>query len=139
MALSVFLDKSKKPGDPELTEALGETKELWDQLKTYVIETYDNIVEDWKHYGKSSGWTMKLLLKKRNLFFSYPGEGLFTVVFIFGDKAVQAVADGSFPQTLVDELLATRKYAEGRGLGVPVKNQEDLEIVKRLISVKVAN
>ncbi|MCP4152356.1 MAG: DUF3788 family protein, partial [bacterium] len=59
MGLSIFDDKAKRPDDNDLTEALGETKSLWDQLKTHVIEAYPPITEDWKHYGKSSGWTMK--------------------------------------------------------------------------------
>ena len=139
MALSVFTDKSKLPGDQDLAGALGETKQLWDQLKTYVKEIYPDIIEDWKHYGKSSGWTMKLLKKKRNLFFSYPGQGHFTVVFVFGDKAVQAVENSSLPKDIVDTLKAAKKYAEGRGLRVTVKNHDDLEIVKTLITIKLEN
>jgi hypothetical protein len=139
MALSVFTDKSKLPGDHDLAEALGETKQLWDQLKTYVKETYPDIIEDWKHYGKSSGWTMKLLKKKRNLFFSYSGQGHFTVVFVFGDKAVQAVENSSLPRDIINTLKAAKKYAEGRGLRVTVKNHDDLEIVKTLITIKVEN
>ncbi len=139
MALSVFTDKTKPPGDNELAEALGGTKQLWDQLKVHVKETYPNIVEDWKHYGKSSGWTMKLLKKKRNLFFSYPGQGHFVVVFVFGDKAVQAVENSSLPRDIVNTLKEARKYAEGRGLKVPVKNRDDFEVVKKLITIKVEN
>ena len=139
MSLSVFTDKSKLPGDRELAEALGETKQLWDQLKDYVKEIYPDIIEDWKHYGKNSGWTMKLLKKKRNLFFSYPGQGHFTVVFVFGDKAVQAVENSSLPRDIVNTLKEARKYAEGRGLQVIVKNRDDLEVVKQLITIKVEN
>jgi hypothetical protein len=139
MALSVFTDKSKLPGDHDLTGALGEAKQLWDQLKTYVKEIYPDIIEDWKHYGKSSGWTMKLLKKKRNLFFSYPGQGYFVVVFVFGDKAVRAVENSSLPRDIVNTLKAAKKYAEGRGLQVTVKNHDDLEIVKKLITIKVEN
>ena len=139
MGLSVFTDKTKLPGDRELAETLGETKELWDRLKTHVKETYPNIVEDWKHYGKNSGWTMKLLKKKRNLFFSYPGQDQFVVVFIFGDKAVQAVEDSSLPRDIVNTLKEAKKYAEGRGLPVTVTNRDDLEIVKQLITIKVEN
>ena len=137
MALSVFTDKSKPPGDQDLAGALGEAKQLWDQLKTHVKEIYPNIIEDWKHYGKSSGWTMKLLKKKRNLFFSYPGQGHFVVVFVFGDKAVQAVENSSLPQEIINTLKEAKKYAEGRGLRVTVKNHDDLEIVKKLIAVKL--
>lgn len=139
MGLSIFEDKAKKPDDNDLSAALGETKALWDQLKSHVMETYPPITEDWKHYGKSSGWTMKLLRKKRNLFFSYPGDGMFTLVFIFGDKAVAAMEKSSVPVHLVEELKATRKYAEGRGLSIPVNNPGDVETAKELIAIKVAN
>jgi hypothetical protein len=139
MGLSVFEDKSKLPGESELSGALGETKTLWDQLKNHVKETYGDITEDWKHYGKSSGWTMKLLKKKRNLFFSYPGSGFFTVAFIFGDKAVQAAENSSLPAEIIDRLKQARKYAEGRGLQVAVRTREDIELVKQLLAIKTAN
>jgi len=139
MALSVFTDKSKLPGDRELAKALGETKQLWDQLKIHVKEIYPNIIEDWKHYGKNSGWTMKLLKKKRNLFFSYPGQEHFVVVFVFGDKAVQAVENSSLPREIVNTLKEAKKYVEGRGLQVAVKNQDDLEVIKKLLTIKMEN
>ncbi|MCP5103241.1 MAG: DUF3788 domain-containing protein [bacterium] len=139
MGLSIFTDKAKRPDDGDLSRALGEVKPLWDQLKLFVIETYPPIVEDWKHYGKNSGWTMKLLRKKRNLFFSYPGEGLFTLGFVFGEKAVQAVENSSLPTHLIEELKAARKYAEGRGLPVPIRTGRDLETAKQLIAIKVEN
>ena len=139
MGLSIFEDKAKRPDDNDLNQALGETKPLWDQIKTHVIETYPPITEDWKHYGKSSGWTMKLLRKKRNLFFSYPAEGMFWLGFVFGEKAVAAVENSSIPPHLIEELKSARKYGEGRGLRVPVRAAEDLETVKQLIAVKVEN
>jgi hypothetical protein len=139
MGLSVLDDKSKRPDDHDLSEVLGETKQLWDQLKTYVKETYPDIIEDWKHYGKSSGWTMKLLKKKRNLFFSYPGKGHFTVVFVFGDKAVNAAENSSLPRDMIKTLKEAKKYAEGRGLQFTVKTQDDIEIVKQLLTIKVEN
>ena len=137
MGLSVFTDKTKRPGDHELSEALGETKQLWDSLKNYAEENYANLTEDWKHYGKNSGWTMKLLMKKRNLFFLYPGLGQFVVVFIFGDKAVPAIENSALPPEIIEALKASPKYAEGRGLSVTVKTPQNLESVKQLLAIKV--
>jgi hypothetical protein len=137
MGLSVLTDKTKRPGDDELSKVLGEAKVFWDELKDYAGANYANLTEDWKHYGKNSGWTMKLLMKKRNLFFLYPGEGQFVVVFIFGEKAVQAVEDSDLPVGIVEALKSTPKYAEGRGLQVPVKNARDLETVKKLLTIKI--
>lgn len=139
MGLSVFTDKTKRPGEHELSEALGDAKLLWDQLKDYARENYSNLTEDWKHYGKSSGWTMKLLMKKRNLFFLYPGLGEFVVGFIFGDRAVQAVENSNLPKAIIDALKAAPKYAEGRGLPVTVKIPQDLEWVKTLLTIKIEN
>lgn len=139
MGMSVFLDKSKPPTETDLAEALGEAKPLWDELKAHVKEVCPDIIEDWKHYGKNYGWTMKLLKKKRNLFFSAPGNGQFAVAFTFGDKAVEAVEKSSLPRDIIDTLKAARKYAEGRGLQIIVNNREDLAIIKKLIPIKLEN
>ncbi len=139
MALSAFLDKSQVPGEEELVTTLGKTKPLWDTLKSHVTETYPDVKEDWKHYGKNSGWTMKLLKKKRNLFFSYPGEGNFTVVFVFGDKAVKAAEESELPEDIIEALKESPKYAEGRGLRVTVEERSDIELVKKLLNIKVDN
>lgn len=137
MSQSIFTDRAAPPSERELAQALGETKELWDQMKTYVRECFYDVVEEWKHYGKNSGWTMKLLKGKRNLFFSYPGKGCYMVAFIFGEGAFEAVSQSSLPKKIIEDLQQTRKYAEGRGLQVTVKNADDLEHVKTLIAIKV--
>jgi hypothetical protein len=139
MTLSIFEDKTAPPGERELLEALGETKQLWDRLKIHVKENQSGVIEDWKHYGKNSGWTLKLLKKKRNLFFLYPGKGFFTVVYIIGDKAVQAIENSSLPQYVIDMIKESPKYAEGRGLRIPVTNPDELEIVKTLLQIKLDN
>lgn len=61
------------------------------------------------------------------------------MVFVFGDKAVQAIEDGDFPRDIVDTLKAAKKYAEGRGLSVTIDNRDDLETVKKLITIKLEN
>lgn len=137
MGLSVFMDKAERPDEHKLSEALGHAKRLWDQLKDYAKENYANLSEDWKHYGKNSGWTMKLLMKKRNLFFLYPGREQFVVVFVFGDKAVREIENSSLPLDIIETLKASPKYAEGRGLGVTVKTPHDLESVKKLLAIKI--
>jgi hypothetical protein len=139
MGLSVFEDKNHPPSEKDLSNVLGEVKTFWDDLKKHVMENYPPVVEDWKHYGKSSGWTMKLLRKKRNLFFSYPGNDEMTVVFVFGDRAVQAVEKSDIPAPIIEELKQARKYAEGRGIKIPVRNADDAEIIKKLIAIKIEN
>lgn len=63
----MFVDKADKPDDRSLQEALGKSAVLWKKIKLYIKDKYGRTDEVWKHYGSSSGWTLKVLLKKRNL------------------------------------------------------------------------
>lgn len=137
MGLSILEDKSKLPGETDLTEALGSIKPLWDELIQHVKDLCSPITEDWKHYGKNSGWTLKLLLKKRNLFFLYPNKEHFYVVFVFGEKAVEAVLTSTLPSEIIEALRQAPKYAEGRGCRVEVRTREDIENVKIMLSIKL--
>ncbi|MHC4464433.1 MAG: DUF3788 family protein, partial [Planctomycetota bacterium] len=91
MAVSVFEDKDTKPDDKMLAEALGKSNRLWRDIKEHLKTEYGELTEEWKFYGRKSGWILKTLQKKRNLFFFIPFEGSFRVSFVFGDKAVAVV------------------------------------------------
>ena len=136
---SVFMDRSSKPEKESLTKALGKTAKLWERLRNELEDEYGELTEDWKCYSQKSGWTMKLLRKKRNLFFMTPQRGHFRITFVFGDKAVSEVEKSDLPGNLIETLLQANTYVEGRGLTVEVKNSSDVEHVEKLVGIKVTN
>ena len=134
---SVFDDKSLKPENEPLFKALGKTAKLWKKLRNDLENELGELIEDWKYYGQKSGWTLKLLRKKRNLFFMIPQKGFFRITLIFGDKAVSEVEKSDVPEDIKEELRAARKYAEGRGIGIDVQSSEDVETINKLVNIKL--
>ena len=139
MSASVFVDKTKEPTDLTLSKALGNSNRLWRQIKKHLKTEYGELTEEWKFYGQKSGWLLKTLRKKRNLFFFIPLEDSFKLSFVFGDKAVAAAEQSNLPQDLFITLKNARKYAEGRGLQIEVKNSDDVENIKTLVRIKINN
>ena len=135
----IFLDKSKQPTEAELKLTLGDSFKLWLDVKSFIKSDIGDTIEEWKFYMKAVGWQLKTLLKKRNLFFFTPYQNCFRMTFVFGDKAVAEVEKSDIPQPITDELLNAKKYAEGRGLSIWIKTKEDIEIVKKLLVIKVKN
>jgi len=139
MEPSVFTDKSNQPNKDLLSQVLGEKGKFWDAIKQHIKEKHGDTTEEWKFYSAKYGWTLKTLRKKRNLFFFTPLNGYFRLGFVFGDKAVAAVEKSDLPGDIINELNNARKYVEGRGIAIVVKNKEDVENVKKLIDIKVRN
>lgn len=137
--MGILLDKSIVPGDELLKATLGVSFKFWEEIKKGIIDLHGPVNEEWKFYGAKSGWTMKLLYKKRNLFFLIPYEKYFTLGFVFGDKAVKEIEKSSIPKPLIEELLNARKYAEGRGLRVDIKKKGDFKTVFELVRIKIEN
>ena len=133
-AVNVFLDKASKPTAIRLAKALGTRARYWDELKRHV---QGPVVEEWKHYGKTIGWTLKLLRGKRNLLFLTACHYHFIVSFVLGDRAVAAAEQSGLPADLVRQLVNARRYAEGRGIRVTVKSRRALEQAKTLIDIKL--
>ena len=139
MAVSVFGDRATKPTDQMLAKVLGKSNPLWEEIKKHLKAEYGQLIEEWKFYGQKSGWILKTLRKKRNLFFLIPVEDSFRVSFVFGDKAVAAVQQSDLPQDLIKTLKDARKYAEGRGLQIDVRRSADVKHIKKLVEIKVNN
>jgi hypothetical protein len=136
---SIFLDKSVTPTNEMLSGALGQSYKYWKEIGNTLENQYGPLIEEWKYYSASSGWTLKLLLKKRNLFFFTPYEKYFRLAFIFGDKAVSAVEKSDLPVKMVQELKSAKRYVEGRGLRIEVKKKTNIKNVITLVAIKINN
>ena len=135
----LFLDKSIQPTERQLKDAIADTYEYWIEIKKRIAALYGDTKAEWKFYSKKSGWTLKILLKKRNLFFFQPFANYFSLTFVFGDKAANAIEESDVSEALKRVLRDAKKYAEGRGLLVEVKTRNDLADVYRLIDIKINN
>lgn len=127
------------PTDSLLRAAIGETFSHVEHIRAFVKEKYGATTEEWKFYGQKYGWQLKTFLKKRNLFFIIPLESSFKIVFIFGDRAVEAIEKSDVSEALISEVVGAKKYAEGRGLSIDIKDQKALKDVEILIDIKINN
>lgn len=133
----LLADKNKMPDEEQLSAVLGDTFRYWVELRTIINKDYVNVSEEWKHYGKKIGWLLKVIHKKVNLFFLVPCDKYFYLSFVFGDKAVTEILKSSLPEEMKSELSNARKYAEGRGLRVEVRNKKAMEHIITLIKIKI--
>ena len=139
MALSAFDDKSKKPGTNDLKKALGRAFTHWVNLMAHLETEYAPLTENWKFYSGNWGWSLQLQQKKRTILYLTPGKGCFVVGFALGEKAVKAAHDTTLPDSILVEIDGARKYAEGRAIRLEIRSKIQLENVKKLAAIKMAN
>ena len=135
--ISIFSDKLILPNDKDLAKKLGET--LWNQIIDIVYLQYPSGKEDWNFPGKNYGWSFRIKDKKRAILYFLPREGYFKVAFVFGQKALNSILETSISDTIKNDLLAAKKYAEGRGVNIDVKNDSVISDIKKLIAIKLAH
>ena len=138
MATSIFTDKSSPPTEDDLAEVLGECKFLWEELYAASDQKFGPLKREWKFYGKNSGWTMLLKTNKRTILYLYPQQGAFIVLFVFGEKAVEAARQAMLPTGIMTLIDDAKPYMEGRSFQVKVGQSADLEVIHQLAAIKMA-
>ena len=134
---SIFQDKAMMPTERDLRDSLGNTFDLWIRIRDFVMEQYPKGMGEWNFPGKKYGWSFRIKDKKRAIIYLLPRELHFKAAFIFGDKAMQAILESEVAESIKTELQQARKYAEGRGIRIDVKNEEPLEDIKKLVEIKL--
>jgi hypothetical protein len=137
MALSAFDDKSSPPEDRALAEMLGRATPLWTRLKDDVQEAHGPITAHWNFSGKAYGWSFRLAQKKRAILYMTPCRGYFLASLALGEKACRAAHAAKAPPQVLAIIDAAPKYAEGRGVRLPVRSRQDLSTVESLVMIKV--
>lgn len=137
--ISIFTDKAIVPKNEYLVANLGTTYSIWMQIREYVYQQYPNGVEDWNFPGKKYGWSFRIKDKKRAILYFLPRNNYFMVAFVFGQKAIDQILETNISETIKNDLLTAKKYAEGRGVRIDVKDETSIPDIQKLIEIKLAN
>ena len=135
---TLFNNKLVQPTDEMLAAALGETKMLFDSIVRFIDVEFGESHIEWKYYGAKLGWSLKVFNNKRNVVFIAPENGHFRVAFVFGEKAYLEIMRSSLPDSIKQQLSASKAYVEGRGLRLEIKNKSDIEPLWQLIRIKLS-
>jgi hypothetical protein len=139
MTPNAFIGRTKAPTDADLTAALGAARPLWDLVVVDMAEELGLADREWKSYGSKHGWALRLKRKKRNIVHLSPCQGCFAVLFILGDRAVNAARAsrlGRAGMKLIDEAP---RYPEGTGIRLTVTRPKDIPLIRKLARIKLEN
>ncbi len=132
---SIFTDETKLPDDNDLKESLGDTYQLWQLIKEYVISKYPGGFEEWN--CSKYGWNLKIKDKKRAIVYLLPRDRFFKVAFVFGQKATDMIMQSKIANSIKSELESSKVYAEGRGIRIDVTDKMILSDIQELIDIKL--
>jgi hypothetical protein len=136
MALSVFDDKAAPPTRDDLRSTLGSADAAWTRLPALIAEGIGAVTEVWKFTSASTGWGMRLLHNGRVIVYMTPQRNQFLVSFALGEKAVAAARAAKLHASILEAIDAAPRYAEGRGVRIPVRSARQLPPLVRLARIK---
>jgi Protein of unknown function (DUF3788) len=134
----IFWDKTKKPDQKGLMNALAKSYYLWQDILKMVYFKYPNAESEWNFPGQKYGWSYRMKDKKRAILYLLPGDKEFRVAFVFGQKAYEKIMNSNISKQIKLDLESAKIYAEGRGIRIVVKNKKILKDISQLIDIKLA-
>ena len=139
MALSAFDDKSRPPRDDELAAMLGRAFGSWNELRRNIASRFSPVSEEWGFTSKSTGWGLRLKQPARTILYITPCKGYFLASLALGEKAVTAARESDLPASILEIIDGAKRYAEGRGVRLEVRNAKDVRNEENLAAIKMAN
>jgi hypothetical protein len=139
METSVFMDLTKIPKTGELQIHLGNTFEVWLEIRDFVFEKYPAAIEEWHVSVKKYGWGFRIKDKKRAIIYLSPTEGFFQVTMVFGQKATDRIFVSEISDFVKNELMNSKVYVEGRVIRLEINDNSFLNDIKKLVEIKIAN
>jgi hypothetical protein len=122
----------EEPTRAEVDEILGEGEAL---LETF-LERNPELRPEWKYYGPKHGWSLKVFRKKRNMCFVGREPGAIAMGFVLGERAYDRLLTLDLRPTLRETVEGAKRFPEGRGIRLILRDVSDLEDAQVLLEVK---
>ncbi len=138
MAVSSFHDRAHQPAGDELAGALAATAPLWSALLDEIGARFAPVSATWGFGTTSTGWGLRLARPTRTILYMAPRDGYFLASFALGERAVEVARRSGLAAAVLEAIDAAPRYAEGRGVRLPVRTAGDVREIVRLAEIKMA-
>jgi hypothetical protein len=138
VTLGALDDERGPPTESALAAVLGRARGSWARLRAALQTAHGPLNEEWHFAGKAFGWSLRLKQRKRVLVYMLPCRSHFLASFALGEKACRAARTVGLPASILTLIEAAPKYAEGRGVRIPVRTRKDVDHVLLVVSLKAA-
>lgn len=135
MAIGTFTDKGHQPTIAEVLAAVGSKRPLWENLTQFIADSY-KIKNDFAFYGKNYGWALRFRKAGKALLALYPGQESFTAQIIISQEQEEKALSLGLGKRAIKIIEDAHAYPEGRWLFIKVDSEQDLNDVKKLLTVK---
>ncbi len=139
MALSAFGDKAAPPQADALAATLGPAYPWWNELREQLASVCTPFSEYWGYTSKTTGWGLRVKHGERVIVYLTPRKGQFLASLALGERAVQAAHASDLPDSVLALIDNARRYAEGRAVHLEVRDASDIERIRTLAAIKIAN
>jgi hypothetical protein len=137
MALSVFPHKAEGPTEEQLMKVMGYSYAWWSEIVSKLENDLAQVELEWKFYSKQSGWTCLARNKKRTIFYMFPNEGFFTILFVYGEKAAADAEASGLPEYVIERIKEATAHIEGKSFFLEIRAPEEVPIIHKLASMKL--
>lgn len=136
---NAFIGITAQPTEEEVAAVLDKSAAFWTEFLHWMADEQGVGELEWKSLSPKYGWSLRLKRKKRTIVYLGPCKGCFRVSFVLGDRAVEAARTCGLPKPVLKALGEARRYAEGTGVRMIIKESKDLAAVRKLALVKLVN
>ena len=84
MTPKAFIGRKAKPTTARLIAALGERRELRDQLRESLAKQSKIVDQEWNSYSPKAGWALGRKREEGNLLYLSPSHGCFQAACVLG-------------------------------------------------------
>jgi hypothetical protein len=135
MSMGCFLEKDHSPSEEEVRSALGAQYVLWEQLRQFMLDTYQMTVE-MSFGGRKYGWNLWYRKSGKSLVSLYPQQGYLVAQIVLGREEAERAAQLALGENVSHMLDSTPQLHDGRWLFIPVRSRQDVEDVQQLLLIK---
>jgi len=130
-------DKNIVPDDNLIFSIIGTRKSQWQEIMEFARTNYRDMTGEWRYYNDGKQWLFKMQLKKKTIFWIGILADTFRITFYFGNKAEPVIDASDLPQHIKDGFKTAQRYGNIRAITLKMEGLTELEIVKKLIPLKV--
>jgi hypothetical protein len=139
MEKRIFLDKTAKPTEGLLKDALG--KLYADYLK--IVDLTYPCSKDWV-FTKSGGWILKIFDKKKALLYLIPSKNEIKISLAIRENERDILREkNDLDESIQSQLETAKKYVEGYALQFYVTGKTDYAVfekfIRRLIELRTSH